>query len=172
MPKKKPAKKAAKKAAPETWLTSLDSLGKSLGVTRQTIDEWRKRFPDAPQPRQNGGHCLEQWQAFVNKHELKGAEGKEVTDGLSFTELKMAKLQQEVRRIKMENDQKEGILSDPTAQIQAFGMACASINTGFENLIKRCAPKMVGLKDPHEVEEILRDEVAILVNNLREFRFE
>lgn len=165
MPKKK-AKKAAK---PETWLSSMDALGKALGVTRQTIDQWKKQFHDAPSPRQNGGHSLEQWQAFVNRHNLKGAEGPQDGQAPSFTELKMAKLKQEIRRITMENDQREGILSDPTDQIHAFGLACAAINTGFENLIKRSTPKLVGLKDQHEIEAVLREEVGILVNNLRDF---
>jgi hypothetical protein len=42
-----------------------------LGVTRRTIQNWRKR-PTAPKPAANGFHDVAAWREFMTRHDLKG----------------------------------------------------------------------------------------------------
>ncbi|MEO0797384.1 MAG: hypothetical protein AAFX93_19710, partial [Verrucomicrobiota bacterium] len=52
---------------------TLVQLAKTLGVTRQALDSWRK-MEGAPKPEPNGGHCVDAWEKFREKHKLKGHE--------------------------------------------------------------------------------------------------
>ena len=44
-----------------------------LGVSRQTINTWKKR-KDAPQPASNGLHDVAAWREFMRRNDLKGNE--------------------------------------------------------------------------------------------------
>ena len=46
-------------------------LAKVLGVTRRTLQNWRKRA-DAPAPAANGFHDVSAWREFMHRHDLKG----------------------------------------------------------------------------------------------------
>ena len=46
-------------------------LAKILGVTRRTLQNWRKR-PDAPKPMANGFHDVAAWREFMARNNLHG----------------------------------------------------------------------------------------------------
>ena len=46
-------------------------LATALGVTRRTLQSWRKR-KDAPQPASNGTHDVAAWREFMRRHDLHG----------------------------------------------------------------------------------------------------
>ena len=46
-----------------------------LGVSRQTINNWKKR-KDAPQPASNGLHDVAAWREFMRRNDLKGNEAQ------------------------------------------------------------------------------------------------
>ena len=46
-------------------------LAKALGVTRRTLQNWRKR-KDAPQPAANGFHDVQAWREFMQRNDLHG----------------------------------------------------------------------------------------------------
>ena len=46
-------------------------LAAALGVTRRTLQSWRKR-KDAPQPASNGTHDVAAWREFMRRHDLHG----------------------------------------------------------------------------------------------------
>lgn len=46
-------------------------LAKILGVTRRTLQNWRKR-PDAPKPMANGFHDAAAWREFMARNDLHG----------------------------------------------------------------------------------------------------
>ncbi len=46
-------------------------LAKILGVTRRTLQNWRKR-PDAPKPMANGFHDVQAWREFMARNDLHG----------------------------------------------------------------------------------------------------
>jgi hypothetical protein len=51
-------------------------LAKILGVTRQSLDRWRKR-KDAPKPTANGTHNVVLWREYMKRNDLKGGEGND-----------------------------------------------------------------------------------------------
>lgn len=46
-------------------------LATALGVTRRTLQSWRKR-KDAPPPASNGTHDVAAWREFMRRHDLHG----------------------------------------------------------------------------------------------------
>jgi len=52
-----------------TWAKNVTRLADILGVTRQTLNRWRK-IEGAPQPRPNGWHSVAEWQTFTKAHGL------------------------------------------------------------------------------------------------------
>jgi hypothetical protein len=48
-------------------------LAKILGVTRQSLDRWRKR-KDSPKPSANGTHNVVLWREYMKRNDLKGGD--------------------------------------------------------------------------------------------------
>jgi hypothetical protein len=59
-------------AAP-TPAASYVELAAILGVTRQSLNNWKKR-KDAPKPAANGLHDVAAWREFMRRNDLKGGE--------------------------------------------------------------------------------------------------
>lgn len=53
--------------------SSYVELAAILGVTRQSINNWKKR-KDAPKPAANGLHDVAAWREFMRRNDLKGGE--------------------------------------------------------------------------------------------------
>jgi len=51
--------------------SSYVELADILGVTRQTLHNWKK-LADAPKPQPNGLHDVAEWHAFMSRNEFKG----------------------------------------------------------------------------------------------------
>jgi len=62
--------KAAGSDETVTHAKDLTDLARILGVTRQTLYDWRKK-PDAPQSAANGSQDVIAWRRFVADHDLK-----------------------------------------------------------------------------------------------------
>ena len=59
-------------AAPTTAASYVE-LAVILGITRQTLNTWKKR-KDAPKPAANGMHDVAAWREFMRRNDLKGGE--------------------------------------------------------------------------------------------------
>jgi hypothetical protein len=59
-------------AAPAT-APSYVELAAILGITRQSLNTWKKR-KDAPKPAANGLHDVAAWREFMRRNDLKGGE--------------------------------------------------------------------------------------------------
>ena len=59
-------------AAP-TNAASYVELAAILGITRQSLNTWKKR-KDAPKPAANGMHDVAAWREFMRRNDLKGGE--------------------------------------------------------------------------------------------------
>jgi hypothetical protein len=59
-------------AAPATAASYVE-LSAILGVTRQSLNNWKKR-KDAPKPAANGLHDVAAWREFMRRNDLKGGE--------------------------------------------------------------------------------------------------
>ena len=66
------------RAAPSTAASYVE-LAAVLGVTRQSINTWKKR-KDAPKPAANGLHDVAAWREFMRRNDLKGGEIAEPGD--------------------------------------------------------------------------------------------
>ena len=81
-------------AAPTT-ATNYVELSVILGVTRQSINTWKKR-KDAPKPAANGLHDVAAWREFMRRNDLKGGEPLTPDAADIETSLKARKLLAEV----------------------------------------------------------------------------
>lgn len=59
-------------SAPST-APSYVELAAILGITRQTLNTWKKR-KDAPKPAPNGLHDVAAWREFMRRNDLKGGD--------------------------------------------------------------------------------------------------
>lgn len=76
-------------------------LSEILGVSRKTIDRWRK-LKGSPKPYSNGKHSVSKWRDFVRKHDLKEPDAPE------DEELKTRKLLAEVKQAEIKLKVMEG----------------------------------------------------------------
>ena len=76
-------------------------LSEILGVSRKTIDRWRK-LKGSPKPCSNGKHSVSKWRDFVRKHDLKEPDSHE------DEELKTRKLLAEVKQAEIKLKVMEG----------------------------------------------------------------
>ena len=81
-------------AAPTT-ATNYVELAAILGITRQSINTWKKR-KEAPKPAANGLHDVAAWREFMRRNELKGGEPATPDAADIETSLKARKLLAEV----------------------------------------------------------------------------
>jgi hypothetical protein len=79
---KRKTKKAALPASEETtndasaeqWVSSYEDLAQIIGCHSHSFPRWKKKHPDAPRPRQNGGHSVSAWREFFSRHPDIGIE--------------------------------------------------------------------------------------------------
>lgn len=88
------------------------------------------------------------------------------------TNLREAKLEEEIRRLRIQNDMLEGKLSDPSEQIRQFALAVQSIDRGLDEMALRLAPKVIGCKDEVEAKLLVEEEVRRLKIQLGDYRAE
>ena len=86
-----------------TVAENLVELARLLGVTRRTLQTWRKR-KDAPKPAANGFHEVAAWREFMQRHGLEGEAG--ATD--AETALRARKLLAEVEERELRLAVKKG----------------------------------------------------------------
>jgi hypothetical protein len=81
-------------AAPTTAASHVE-LAAILGITRQSINTWKKR-KDAPKAAANGLHDVAAWREFMRRNDLKGGEPLNKDAGDIESSLKARKLLAEV----------------------------------------------------------------------------
>jgi hypothetical protein len=81
-------------AAPATAASYVE-LAAVLGISRQSINAWKKR-KDAPKPAANGLHDVAAWREFMRRNDLKGSEPATQDAADLETSLKARKLLAEV----------------------------------------------------------------------------
>ena len=81
-------------AAPTTAASYVE-LAAILGISRQSVNAWKKR-KDAPKPAANGLHDVAAWREFMRRNDLKGGEPLAQDAADLETSLKARKLLAEV----------------------------------------------------------------------------
>ena len=138
-------------------------LAAALGVTRRTINNWRK-IPGAPEPASNGSHNVSAWRDFVRANSLKGGED---SVGARTDALKARKLLAEVEERELRVAVKKGEYL-PTEEVRRswlvlVGKAIALMRAKFENELP---PIMSGLDAQGIREEASRaiDEICSILH--------
>ena len=110
----------------------LSDLGRILGVSRSSINRWRKRA-DAPKPDANGFHDVVAWREFMKRHDLHGEPA--ATD--AETALRARKLLAEVeeRELRLAVKKREYVAIEEVRQTWTalVGRAKDLLRNKFEN---------------------------------------
>ena len=155
-------------------------LAEALGVSRKTIGNCLQRYakhPAHPVPKtcDDGRYDVASWVAFIQHHNI-ARKAEDVEDDeddaepgselRSVTDWKKEKVRLECERIKQEIEKQSGLVV-PVAELQALlGTMLSAFCTALDNLPGRAAQQLIGLRDFHEIEEILRTEVDVTKKTL------
>lgn len=146
-----------------THVPNMVELASVLGVSRQSLNQWKKR-KDAPKPAANGLHEVAQWREFMKRHDLKGSST--VVD--EETALRARKLLAEVE----ERELKVAVRKGQYVSIEAVrlewtslvGKATALLRNKFENELP---PILSGL-DATAIQEECRKAIDEVLSTLHQ----
>ena len=145
-----------------THVPNMVELAAVLGVSRQSLNQWKKR-KDAPKPAANGLHEVAQWREFMKRHDLKGSTA--VVD--EETALRARKLLAEVEERELKVAVRKGqYVSIEEVRLEwtsLVGKATALLRNKFENELP---PILSGL-DATAIQEECRnaiDEVLAILH--------
>ncbi|WP_395753337.1 hypothetical protein [Prosthecobacter sp.] len=157
-----------------------DELAQRFGLTRKTLQNASKRFPEeVPKARADGRHDVAAWSQFLIKHNIArtaeniaSAPSDEASEGpVTVTDWKAREVQLKCTKLELENCKVAGELVDAaevetgtSAMVQAFAQA-------LNNLVPRLAQKILGTTDYHEAEEIIQGEVDVVKKALQRCEF-
>ena len=150
--------------APATAASYVE-LAAVLGITRQSINTWKKR-KDAPKPAANGLHDVPAWQEFMRRNDLKGGELTPQAGDIE-TSLKARKLLAEVeeRELRLGIRRGEYVAVEEVRQMwtEFVAQATAMLRKKFE---QELPPILSGLDATGIQEEARRaiDEVLSILH--------
>ncbi len=150
-------------ATPATAASYVE-LAAILGVTRQSINNWKKR-KDAPKPAANGLHDVAEWREFMRRHDLKGSETTEPGDIESS--LKARKLLAEVEERELRLGIKRGDYVAVEEVRQAWTELVAQATSMLRKKFEQELPPILSGLDATGIQEESRraiDEVLTILH--------
>lgn len=146
-----------------THVPNMVELAAVLGVSRQSLNQWKKR-KDAPKPAANGLHEVAQWREFMKRHDLKGSIA--VVD--EETALRARKLLAEVEERELKVAVRKGqYVSIEDVRLEwtsLVGKATALLRNKFENELP---PILSGL-DATAIQEECRKAIDEVLSTLHQ----
>ncbi len=146
-----------------THVPNMVELAAVLGVSRQSLNQWKKR-KDAPKPAANGLHEVAQWREFMKRHDLKGSTT--VVD--EETALRARKLLAEVEERELKVAVRKGqYVSIEEVRLEwtsLVGKATALLRNKFENELP---PILSGL-DATAIQEECRKAIDEVLSTLHQ----
>jgi transcriptional regulator with XRE-family HTH domain len=146
-----------------THVPNMVELAAVLGVSRQSLNQWKKR-KDAPKPAANGLHEVAQWREFMKRHDLKGSTA--VVD--EETALRARKLLAEVEerelKVAVRKGQYVSIEEVRMEWTSLVGKATALLRNKFENELP---PILSGL-DATAIQEECRKAIDEVLSTLHQ----
>jgi transcriptional regulator with XRE-family HTH domain len=146
-----------------THVPNMVELAAVLGVSRQSLNQWKKR-KDAPKPAANGLHEVAQWREFMKRHDLKGSTT--VVD--EETALRARKLLAEVEerelKVAVRKGQYVSIEEVRMEWTSLVGKATALLRNKFENELP---PILSGL-DATAIQEECRKAIDEVLRTLHQ----
>ena len=152
-------------AAPTT-ATNYVELSVILGVTRQSINTWKKR-KDAPKPAANGLHDVAAWREFMRRNDLKGGEPLTPDAADIETSLKARKLLAEVEERELRLGIKRGDFVAVEEVRQAWTEFVAQATSMLRKKFEQELPPILSGVDATGIQEEARraiDEVLTILH--------
>ena len=146
-------------------------LAAKFGITRQTIADCLRKFkratPPVPTTMADGRYDVAAWGAFLRAHNIaRIADEPNIQERTTVTEWKQEKLRLECERITLDIAQRKTTLVEVADLEATLGSMLSAFRTAANNVPGRAAQKLIGLKDFHEIEEILQGEIATMLRTL------
>jgi len=151
------------------------ALARSLGVSRQSVWNWRRDARISPCLPGKGpnGHDVEQWRRVMLRFNLRDCRADiPGPDGKSLNDYRCELLAEKVRRLKVENDiasRKAVLVADLERHL---GTLLSAIMQIAEALPDRIAPMLQGLTDRNEIARIIREELNAMLGPLEIANFD
>jgi hypothetical protein len=148
---------------------TLGDLSKALGLSRRGLNKARKRYPDFPEPRDDGSYEYAECLAWKVRHEVKpepddDAEENDTEFSKSYWDRRRARLDFERGFYAFEVEKQKHL---PITEItSAVGQMLAGFRTALNNLPPSAARWIVGLRDFHAIRHKLQDEVDAVLQAL------
>jgi hypothetical protein len=152
-------------AAPTT-ATNYVELAGILGITRQSINTWKKR-KDAPKPASNGLHDVAAWREFMRRNDLKGGEPVTQDAADIETSLKARKLLAEVEERELRLGIKRGDFVAVEEVRQAWTELVAQATSMLRKKFEQELPPILSGLDATGIQEEARramDEVLTILH--------
>lgn len=153
-----------------------DELAQRLGLTRKTLQNAGKRFPEeAPRPRADGRHDVAAWSAFVlEKNIARAAEGianaasSEAADEgpVTVTDWKARELELKCAKLEIENGRVAGELVGAADVEAGLSTLVSAFRQALNNFGPRLAQKVLHVSDYHEAEKIIQTEIDVVLRTL------
>lgn len=153
---------------------TIDELATALGVSRKSVQNWQRRFPeDHPRPRADGRHDVAAWLRFMGENHLANSEpgGAEEDLPVTIADWKARELELKCEKLAIENAKVAAELVAAKDVEAGLSALLASARQALNNLPGRAAQKMLHLTDFHEAEELLQGEVDIVLRSLERCEF-
>lgn len=158
-----------------------DELAQRFGLTRKTLQNARKRFPDdSPKERADGRHDVAAWSQFLVKHNIaRTAENiagapaaeSEISGPITVTDWKAREIELKCAKLEIENAKTAGELIDAAEVESGTSHLVSGFRQALNNFVPRLAAKIVGVKDYHEAEELIQAEVNVVLRTLQRCDF-
>jgi hypothetical protein len=152
-------------AAPTT-ATNYVELSVILGVTRQSVNTWKKR-KDAPKPAPNGLHDVAAWREFMRRNDLKGGQASTPDAADIETSLKARKLLAEVEERELRLGIKRGDFVAVEEVRQAWTELVAQATSMLRKKFEQELPPILSGLDATGIQEEARaaiDEVLTILH--------
>jgi hypothetical protein len=148
---------------------NLGDLARALGLSRRGLNKARKRFPDFPEPRDDGRYEYVAALAWKNVHEIKpdpddADEDEDTEFSKSYWDRRRARLEYERGIFAFEVDKQRHL---PIEEVTtALGQMLAGFRTALNMLPSSAARWVLGLRDFNSIKAKLQDEVDAVLQTL------
>ncbi len=164
-----------------TYAKTFDELAQRLGLSRKTLQNSAKRFPEeVPRPRADGRHDVAAWSEFVvAKNIARAAESivnaasaeREDDKPITVTDWKAKELELKCQKLEIENLKVAGELVGGADVESGLSTLVAAFRQALNNFGPRLASKVLNVSDYHEAEEIVQNEINVVLRTLQHCEF-
>lgn len=155
------------------FVASYDDLAQRLAVSRKTLQNACKRFPDSfPVPRPDGRHDVTAWLNFFTANNIaKTAEIGKDDQPVTIADWKARELELKCQSLELSIAETNRRVI-PAAEIRTkLQLVFSALRTTINNLPARAAAKLVGLTDYHEIEQVLQNEINLCLRTIADAKF-